>query len=540
MLKSYYPEDDILAVNSSLRDMDVKSVINQEQLKALQTYVEFVTVERAKSIVGFKYTLKSLKVSNWFENVTYKIDPIEHELESLDSLGTYGKLVSSLYEQAIREVRYVIYIQDSGKYNEFKDREYPMLESSFKLFGVRKTEEYEINNFNKLGLALPNYYLSYYNSGMGARYKEQIYGVSLVKASECEITDQEFAIYNTNRCYFISEMRKAIITEYDEPRRLLLASRLIKYFKLYTGITGNERIDVMSMYNASRKEVYYIKAKNGDRIATINEKNQLVKGIYKKDMLFIPEEKRNLLAYFTWSVNGNYSIIKRLDTIKRTDELTSDTVWNYLEKSIEYLSSNEFLEHDILDLKKGLNSIRYPSSADDEVIDRACEDKIIKVYDVYKDLPKNTYNTMVCDIARKAIKYSATLSQKQLSVINSAYDKLIYQRDSLDRFNDELVENMQSLFDFYSYKKSSFHYRFLKDILKNKRCTEKQYKLIEQWLDQLKEDRSSFIKVETIDTSIMDFKDEADEADGKGTDIIDNEETIEDMLPEIDMNNLDW
>jgi hypothetical protein len=239
--------------------------------------------------------------------------------------------------------------------------------------------------------------------------------------------------------------------------------------------------DIRVMANASMKEAYYIKAKNGERLATVNEKKQLVQGIFKKEVYFLPKEKREKLLYFTWACTGEHKWINKLNTWGEDVAITSDLAWGEIGEAIKYLRSAEFLKIDVLELQKGLKDIKYLAKADDEVIDNSNKDKIKTVYSKYKD-KTDDYGKLVADICRKSLKYGTVLSEKQLRVVMKAYENLSVESESAyNKFDGELKQRMQDMMYFFSYKKTDFKYNFMSSILKNKICSAKQKALIDEW-----------------------------------------------------------
>lgn len=540
----YYKENN----NSGLQifysmhsDKSLIDTLNSDQLRVSEEYIKFITRHRVGALrVPGGYTFNGSEYNLKDGTVKYRLGTQSEDLvvdgdKLKELLNAFGEIIKCYTEEAFKEIKYSCYINMEGLYDDYVADAYPMLRNVFKVMGINTELDAQCQKFIDCRLILPKYLRTYFENNLKERYRSVIYETAICKSlGKKVLLDKERDVYYGDKCLFISEMREKIMTEDDELNRLMLAARLVSFTELYNGLTDYGKCQRMeAMAEASMKEVYYVHAKNGDRLATKNEKKQLVDGIYKQEVFYLPKEKREKLLYFTWAVTGKTHWINKFTSWGNDVQVSSEIAWLEIEKSIQYLRSAEFLKVDVLELKKGFKEIKYLDSAEDEIIDKSNADKIKIVYNKFRDRT-DSYGKMVADIARKATRYGQVLSAKQMNVILKAYEQVsVESEDSYNKYSDSLLVKMQEMLNFFSYKKTDFQYTFMQSIIKKKSCSLKQKNLIDQWYKEY-EDIKNERKENETEVFELDGDDFIIEDDDPiiATDGIDEEEIEEDFSEE--------
>ena len=506
----YYNENNNSGLQSfyfNTSDKQLLESLSEQQRKLVIKYIKDITTYRANSLSSMgMYTFEGCEYNIETGEMTYIVHSIlDGETTSVDGaklkemLGSVGEIIKSYGHEALIEVKYCCYINIVGAYDEYVADQYNMLHNVFNVLAINTKMDELIDGFAKNKLVLPRFLKNYFNSTLKEQYRRAVYERAICNIlNKNELSDTDKVGYYATNCVFINEMRERIIAEFDNTKRLELASKLITFTELYLGLTNGGKNDLMAMVKASRHEVYWVHAKNGDRLATKNEKKRLVNGIFKKEVLFLPKEKRELLLYFVWACNGEFKLIKPFTMWDSNITVTSEAAWIKVDEAIKYLRSAQFLKVDVLELKKGLIETKYLNKADDEIVDNSLDNKLQVVYNKFKDR-NDSYSKLVTDIAKKAMKYKAVLSEKQVAIILKAYETAIATSDEeYNKFDTDLLMKMNELLDFFSYKKTDFEYKFMTDIIKKKKCSMKQKDLIMQWYDSLLEKKRSMLEVDEI------------------------------------------
>lgn len=508
----YYSEKDsagLYSVYSSIGLRNLISKLNKEQCKLVLSYIGKITKYRMNTIgyPGMEYILSDCIINVDDESIEYiltsKFSGEEIKINSQklhETAGGIGTIIDSYANEALREAKYVAYINYNDSYSEYVNKNYPFISDVFTNMLAYGDIELLIKEFVDNKLVLPKLLKDYFNTNLKERYFKEKYERSIkeiLNNSESELNP----MYSNQNIWFIQKMREKIQLETDSIKRLELAARQVAFVDLYDGLSGHGKIDLNIMAKASKQDVYWMHAKNGDRLATVNEKKQYVPGIFKKEVFFIDPEKREKLLYFVWACYKDSRWIKKFSSFDENTDITSNEVWLILSEAIKYLRSSDFLKVDILELKKGLHEIKYLRKADDEVENTGEKNKLKEVYKAYKDRT-DSYAKLVSDIARKALKYNTVLSEKQMNVINKAYDSVINTDDSYNKFDAQVLARIQEILNFFDFKKTDFKYKVLTQVKDKKVCSLKQLELINEWYDEYKEKKSSVISVDEIDDDL--------------------------------------
>lgn len=541
----YYSENNnsgLQSFYSNTSDKELLGSLSDEQQKLVIKYIKDITKYRANSLSNMglytfdgciydigtgdmKYTLHNMLGD---EYLTVDVDKLK------ELLGALGEIIKSYAYEALLDIRYCCYINKIGAYNEYVNDQYNMINYVFNVLVINNTLDEFCDSFISHKLVLPKYLKDYFNTSLKGQYRRRVFEDAICSIlSKRELSQDDRLGYYNDKCLFIKNMRDKIMGEFDHTKRLELASRLISFTELYMGLTNGGKNDLMSMVNASKHDVYWVHAKNGDRLATKNERKRLVNGIFKKELYFLPKEKRELLIYFVWACTGEFKLIRSFALWDSNVDIIGDIAWIKLNESIKYLRSSQFLKVDILELKKGLIETKYLNKADDEIIDNSLDDKLQVVYNRFKDRT-DSYSKMVTDISKKAMKYKAVLSEKQVAIILKAYESVISAPiEEYNKFDVDLHKKMIELMEFYSYKKTDFEYKFMQDIIKKKKCSIKQKELILQWYDGYLEKVNNMLEVDEIGEEYDDIEVKSTiEKDREALDGIDDFE-----IPDLDIED---
>lgn len=547
----YYSENNNSGLQSyyfSMSDRELLGSLSNEQQKLVKKYIKEITKYRANSLSNMGlYTFEGSLYDIETGEITYSLNNmIDGSMvvsgdKLKETLGAIGEIIKSYAHEALLEIKYCCYINNTGAYDEYVNDQYNMISYVFKTLVINNTLDDLCNDFIENKLILPKYLKEYFNNSLKEQYRRTVYESAICNVlNKKELSESDRLGYYNEKCLFIKQMREHIMSIFDNTKRLELASRLISFTELYMGLTGNEKRDLMKMADASKQDVYWVQAKNGDRLATKNEVKRLVEGIYKKEVYFLPKDKRELLLYFVWACTGEFKLIRSFTSWDSNTLIIGDIAWIKLDEAIKYLRSSQFLKVDIIELQKGTIETKYLDKADDEIVDNSLGNKLQIVYNRYKD-KTDSYSKMVSDIAKKALKYNAVLTAKQVNVVLKAYEQVISASDEeYNKFNAELHRKMVELIEFYAYKKTDFEYKFMQEIIKNKRCSLKQRDLILQWYDGYLEKKNSMFEVDEIGDEYDDVTDNGEATEVR--EVAENKELkdINDFeIPDLDIDLFD-
>lgn len=516
--KGYFKEDNALGLT------EVYSCGDEKLIGGLDTSIKELVRDYLRYMVGSRYSsLNVSKAGYRFEFISCEYDTynyrLEYNLKNLDNGGTclvdgeelveymktVGEIIKAYAEEALNELRYCCYVKQAGAVEDYINENYSMVYYVFGVTGIVNHNYKWCNRFIESGMILPKYLREYFYDTIVPSFRQKLYADSLNKVvrgfegseREIEFDDNYTRAMYSESVVFIQKMREKISTTYAEQLRLELAGRLNSFIDLYNGLSRNGRTDLHVYANASKQVVYRIKGELGDRLATEKEVKTLVKGLYKSDVYFIDKDKRELLLYFIWACTGEYKLIRAFSMFNNDVDITSEAVWEVLSKAINYLRSYQFLKVDCLELKKGLRPIKQLKGAEDEVINNDLKNRLKAVCKACKD-STNSYDKMAYDIAHKALKFNSILSEKQLNVINRAYENTLKKESDYNKYNSELKNKMESMLEFYSYSKKSFEYKLMNGVLEKKMCSPKQEAIILDWYEEYLKKRNDMLVVEEI------------------------------------------
>lgn len=499
-------------------DEELFKNLKSEQLDVCREYFKQITKYKAETIEGKSLVINGTEYMYAICNLTSKV-----ECESLDGqvelcyiayvirdlstdkervvtgevvdklMSGRNMMIKSLAENTLSELKYVTYISITDNVVEYVKDNYKRI--AFVLEDKTVVDKYKnlYQEFYNVYLPLPSYLIDRFNKKLDIQYQTNVFDrqltsltkdIKTLKSSEHALTDfGKTVIVNTG----------------NEDERLNYARLVVRYHNAYLKVSNHGKIDMMLFIKAGMQKVYYVHAPNGDRLATKKEKNLLVSACFKKNVYFIPEEKLNLIKVFVWAHTGKFELLtsagydiskyanNNVVTSSSYEILFNDEFLEALITSIKYMESDEFLHNDVKDLAKGLKAIEYLESAEDEIQDLGLK---VKLETIRKECARtsNDFLKMAYDIAYKALKYNnLVLSVKQMNVVNKAYETLVSEKNNPNnKFSSELVEMINTIVDYNRYKKGTFMYKLINSIMENKRCSLKQYGIIEAEYDKIK------------------------------------------------------
>lgn len=457
--------------------------LNMDKTKQVSSYIAYKVKlsDNDKVIYVTLDVLKGLIPSNW-------------SLIEAVSIGT------------LEELKYLVYLKVSNNTRNYIEYNYTRLPLALRNKYCNHPDRDACEKFYSLFLALPEYLVDIYNTKIDTIYQKEIFKQVTNKFSQSE---QDLLDVLNSQCQIVSLCRQIIVNTFEEDKQNRVGELLCNYVKIYNKLTNNGKVDLMNLVKAGLQQVVYVKAKNGDRIATKSEKKAMVSACYKKNIFFIDQVNWNKLMVFTWANNGNVDLLIKSGTVTYQDVIdiknngddfnsyfidnNTDKVISILEDAMDYMISPSFLKEDIINLRKGTKAIEYLDSAEDEIRDMGLVKKLEVVKKATAGDNLNSYNKMAYDIAFKALKYGNPLTEKQTKVINTVYENVIAkdkpnqgEPDVNNKFSQQLVSMMLVLNEYNQYKAGTFMYNLIDSIKKKQKCSQKQYNIIESEYEKIR------------------------------------------------------
>lgn len=394
-------------------------------------------------------------------------------------------MLRAISESTLADIKYCVYLSltnNTGEYIKDKSKRLALVLEDTTVndkFILLYKELY--NNY----LALPRFLLERFNNKLDVDYMESVFNRYTTL-----FTKNTQAILNYQHA--ISEFGKdAIVNSAEHEERLKYAELITDYAKAYVHISRSGRIDLMQFVKAGKQQVYYVHRTNGgERLATKTEVKLLVSACFKRSVYFIAEEKLNHLRVFAWAHTGQFELLNSAGynireyagkgtTAEDNNRVMFDKdIMDAITNSIAYLMSDEFLQVDALELVKGTKPVEYLDTAEDEIHDLGLKVKLEAIKSKCSGT-NNEFLNIAYDIAYKALKFNnVVLSPKQMNVVNKAYEALEAETTN-NMYSEELESKMRKIREFNRYKKGTFMAKLVSTISKNKRCSAKQYDIIQ-------------------------------------------------------------
>ena len=294
----------------------------------------------------------------------------------------------------------------------------------------------------------------------------------------------------------------------NDANKKALVNMMDFYFKgCWDIFIDNKPMEKLLQYG--KIEVYSVTTYKGKRYATVKEVAQGVKGLSGEFIYPAGEEEYKLLCLLYWTFTGkNYFFRQagyKLDYNKDGEMITpfySMVVMcaNQLKDLFDFVKRDKDYNQAIkkLERMKKSKGYRYASYEDDDIQ----EDITIKqlLYNIYTVFPRNSNNEeyrKALALAIKGHKDKKKLSPLEISTLRGIYDKFALDRDRMSTEQIETNEALKNVCEFilrerYNGKIDPKHFAYtIIDTLKKKnytKCSEKQYRFIEDALKILKRD----------------------------------------------------
>ena len=497
------------------------SKLNTSKLKVMQNYYKW------SSSVNYKKVRATCKIGNDYKFCGLSNDIVgmsqlsclledsnqnikEIKFDDLDTIGaseTEKRIINNISDEVIAELEYMCYIIDNDLTSEFEHDNYSKLRLMLdKMYDSENREEdgfYYCHNTLMVGLPLPQKLIEYYNKELVGLYNDAINRDALENIlTEYSYPDDKKkligSIMSGSGAHLLGIIRSYISTEDDMEKRKAMLRLAIKFQVVYWRLSNNGKTDFTRLVDASKQTAFYITTALGERLATKKELKSLVSGVYKKDTYYLSKEKRNMLLLFGWAITGNddYYVMSGADRHGGDFERVESN-YKYIWESLVWLGSDEFITTDIKELSKGLKNIQYPDKAEDEVKDGSLVDMLRYIS---KNASEDTrYEKIALDIAQKCIRYkNYYISEKQLYIVNKVYAGLTGKEMDAEKVNatlkngkpnlysDELIENMREIVRHPLFNKNSFPAKIIDSVVRFKKCSEKQYAVIDEERNRLR------------------------------------------------------
>lgn len=437
---------------------------------------------------GYKY----LGVTDdWLLNYSelkYKINGSEVTSAELSKyMPTQAIFVTSVVYSIYTDLQYITYL-----YNENLTQLY--LNEYAKDIDLVLSRDSKVNEikycrkFNSLGLGIPSLLLGEYNK----LYNE------VVLTSKCvnfyKNIGEDYDSYKSLPVKIIDTINSQVMSgkldSSDVDMALLAKSFREAYAKCL--INGIETVE--SLLGMSKQLVYKTQAKNGLRLSTIGEINSRVAQLMSEENLLIDEQSYLNIVIFVYLCTGNEKYLESCNASMELDNILKLGTKEMIRVSSEYVNSVKFTED--LMLMRDNSTVNYPLKADDEIKERGLEEKlnlVIKTLDNKNTL--STYEQTALDIAKKGIK-GKSLSDKQVGVINSLYSEITSGKIKENYYSSDVEDKIKECNSYFSYKNNKFITNLFTNVLKYKKCSEKQLKVIDDEYNKMLEYKKTLLEQE--------------------------------------------
>lgn len=329
----------------------------------------------------------------------------------------------------------------------------------------------------------------------------------------------------------------------SDDNKISLVKMLRTYFKMfYTEYNDVNKLATLNKF--SHVKSYWVEAANGERMATVNEIEECVTGIYTKDVYIAGEEFHKLLSLLLWTMTGNtyyyrhagfknnYSEGKVIDTFYQMISNSASMLMQIFEKYGKHYWITCIDEVTKFKRRKG---IRYAEYAEDEIREDVSIKQVFFVLN--KQLNKNTckdeamYKRGIALILKVKNTFG---NQKAISVTDKAYLREVLKecaknikdnkqeeetnKESTEKEETNEVMNMAKILRQKRYSglidKDAFVYKIIDTLDKYKfsKYSAKQYGIIKEAYDKVctddKESQSvedTELQYEDDDETLSDF-----------------------------------
>ena len=557
---------------------EIITKLTSNQLKLIAKYNKWVSAVRYKEIMAtskigndslFCGITNSLDYSEKAENIECEVKDSKGNVSTV-KLADIGaneseiKLVSNILNMLLTEVDYLCYIKDNNYTDKFEAKRYDKLgEVLDELWdSSRGNEESAVAYcfyFKTAKLPLTMVLVDYYKNELYELYEQKIVD-NIADSVRVEYNcSQEFmdSIRKSN-LYILELINSYLRDDIETEKKRAVIKLAIKFKATYDKLSNGGKTDFVRLVDASKQTAYYVTTALGERLATKNEIKSIVSGVYKKDFYYLSNEKRSKLLLFGWCVTGDekYYMQSNVNRYKKEFdriEKLYEEIWN----SLTWLASDEFLTEDLKELAKGLKEIDYPDVADDEIKEGSLVSMLKYIQENGEDTTR--YGQIALDIAEKCIKYkNYDISEKQYYIVKIVYDQLVEKETPKENnygetlkngkpnlFNDELFAKISKIAKHKSFKRDGFVAKVIGSVVRYKKCSEKQYKVLMEEYSRLGLDveeafnfGSGAVEIDTTNDSKQDIKSKASSFFIDDEDDFDNDNNINETTVETTLGSL--
>jgi hypothetical protein len=491
---NYFKQTDTRVQMYCSEHKDMFKKLKTNILTFYKKYMNEYSVKKLKKIGhleenGYKY--KGV-TNDWLDDysaIKYKVNDLELSTEELNRyMPTQSIFITSVVYSIYNDLKYITYLYNEGLTSYYMDdyaKDVDLVLSS-------DSDVVEISycrKFHSLGLGIPNLLLSEYT-----KLYNQVILVCKCKEFYGNI-DEDYSSYASLPIKIISNINLKVMNgtiSTDDKDMAYLAK---DFRNAYACCLANGIETIESLIGMAKREVYKTQAKNGLRIATENEINSRIAQLSKETEYLIPEDNYTYLVTFVYLCTGDEKVLSQSVNNGELKNLLELDSRDMLKQAANYINSTDFVS-DLL-VMKSTPDIQYPKSAVDEIRDRGLNEKLEAVkrsLEARKDV-LNSYEQVAYDIVIQGLK-GKSLSDKQINVLNSIYQDVNSGKHK-DNFYSKDVENkINACNSYFSYKGNNFISNLFSQVLKYKRCSEKQLKCINDEYEKMLEHQKAVLEKE--------------------------------------------
>lgn len=473
---TYFKQTDVRvsAYYNEHRDMfkDLKSSVITWYKKYMNEY-SVKKLEKMKHIEENGYKFYGV-TDDWLINyadLKYKVNSsIVTSAELSKYMPTQAIFITSVVYSIYSDLQYITYLYNEGL-TEYYIKDYVKEIDAVLSTDSQVKEIQYCRKFNSFGLGIPSLLLGEYNK----LYNE------VVLTSKCiefyKQIGEDYVNYKSLPVKIIDTINSKVMAgrldSNDKDMALFAKSIREAYAKCL--IQGVETVE--SLIGMAKQTVYKTQAKNGLRLATVNEINSRVAQLVSEDVLLVDENSYLNIVIFVYLCTGNDKLLETCNSGIELDNILKLGTKEMIRVSSEYINSVKFVED--LDNMRQNGVVNYPTHADDEIKERGLDDKLSLVLNTLeKKSALSTYEQAALDIAKKGI-CGKSLSDKQVNVINSIYTEITSGKVRENYYSEEVEAKIKECNSYFSYKSNKFITNLFTNVLKYKKCSEKQLKVID-------------------------------------------------------------
>lgn len=408
--------------------------------------------------------------------------------------------INSVQDETLDEVKFIAFIQNTGKQPEYFKKFYGDLMAVINILRDEMNEAFgkewneQMAAFLKVGLPWTKSMVKRYEYVHEYKYKaklrelkkyEGVLGICNNDQRILDIIKDEEAKNLHIINVIVSSMNNTALNMEDKRKQALLRL-LMKFNDTYKNLKKLGLSDFYKFVNSASETIYYTKAKNGDRIATKKEIENMVSELYTQEKVYLPEKYYRMLRLFGWAIFGDEKMYKDTKCTYAEEELEKVICSGKLmAETLDWLNDIDRFKTAILAIKDHLKDREYPDTAVDEISEEVSIKEVINFLYMYEK--RNTKDALFAtafDIADKAVTYKKyNVSIKQAYTMRKAYNiltgKVSYK--DIDGADEDISNKINVLLknkDDPALERQEFAFKVIGTVLKYNKISEKQKKVI--------------------------------------------------------------